>query len=96
VFKPVYIFSCIVFIYESFRNGAYANLGEITSVQEWLNQINMTQYTENFVKAGYMDIEKVKSLGEDDLKGMGVRLIGHRNKMNKSIKALKNHSDDNE
>lgn len=52
----------------------------------------MNQYKENFVKAGYVDLDKVKSLEEDDLKGMGVRLIGHRNKMNKSIKALKNHS----
>ena len=51
----------------------------------------MGRYTSQFANAGYMDLGHVKSLEEQDLSRIGVRLIGHRNKINKSIKAMNKH-----
>ncbi|KAK3735401.1 hypothetical protein QZH41_013396, partial [Actinostola sp. cb2023] len=73
--------------------GAQINFGEVTSVEDWLVQINMNKYTDNFVKAGFTELDQVKALGEEDLTRMGVRLVDHRNKINKSIKAMNKHYD---
>ena len=57
------------------------------SVKEWLISINMENYVEVFKAANIDSIEKVAKLEESDLREMGVKLIGHRNKMNRSIKS---------
>ena len=63
----------------------------MTSVEEWLDNLKMGRYINLFEKAGFSDLEQVTTLSEEDLSKMGVKLIGHRNKINKSIKALKKH-----
>lgn len=63
----------------------------MTSVKEWLGSINMARYAENFANAGYMDLDQIVCLEEEDLARIGIKLIGHRNKINKSIKAMNKH-----
>ena len=62
---------------------------EFQSVDEWLQYINMDQYSEVFHAANINSLDKVTRLGDKELREMGINLIGHRNKMNKSIKAMK-------
>ena len=57
------------------------------SVREWLSSINMEHYFELFTAARIDSLEKVDKLEETDLKDIGIGLIGHRNKMKKSIKS---------
>jgi len=65
---------------------------EFESVEEWLQSINMENYFEMFEAANIDNLEEVTKLEEQDLEEMGVKLIGHRNKMNKSIKSMKAQS----
>lgn len=62
---------------------------QFESVDEWLNFINMECYLETFQAANVDSLEKVRGLRDEDLRDMGVKQIGHRNKINKSIKAIK-------
>ena len=62
---------------------------EFQSVDEWLQHINMGKYSELFRDARIDDMNKVAKLKENQLREMGISLIGHRNKMQKSINAMK-------
>ena len=62
---------------------------ELQSVDEWLQHINMGKYSELFRDARIDDINKVAELKEKQWREMGISLIGHRNKMQKSINAMK-------
>ena len=53
----------------------------------------MGQYTANFNTAGYKDLTHVTCLKDNDLKDIGVTLIGHRNKIYKSIRSMRKHFD---
>ena len=52
----------------------------------------MEKYSEVFHGANINSLDKVTGLGDKELKEMGIKLIGHRNKMNKSIIAMKENS----
>ena len=65
---------------------------EFQSVDEWLQHINMDKYSEVFLAANVNSLDKVTGLGDKELREMGIKLIGHRNKMNKSIKAMRENS----
>ena len=63
---------------------------EFQSVDEWLQHIiNMGKYSELFRDARIDDMNKVAELKEKQWREMGISLIGHRNKMQKSINAMK-------
>ena len=62
---------------------------EFQSVDEWLQHITMGKYSELFRDARIDDINKVAELKEKQWREMGISLIGHRNKMQKSINAMK-------
>ena len=64
------------------------NLPEFQSVDDWLKYINMEKYWEIFQANGIDTLNKVTQLNEEDLCEIGIKLVGHRNKMKKSIKAL--------
>ena len=49
----------------------------------------MGQYNEMFSKAGFTHLQQVATEGELDLSGMGIKLIGHKNKIHKSLKEVK-------
>lgn len=64
---------------------------EFQSVDEWLKFINMEKYVDAFHAANINNLENVARLRDGDLREMGISLIGHRNKMNKSIRAMSTH-----
>ncbi|XP_048585722.1 ephrin type-A receptor 4 [Nematostella vectensis] len=64
------------------------NMSMVKSVEEWLENINMGRYADAFVGSGYVDIDHIRHLEDDDLLKMGINLIGHRNKIRKSIKHI--------
>ena len=49
----------------------------------------MDKYSEVFKAANIKSLQKVIRLDDTKLKGMGINLIGHRNKMLKSIRSMK-------
>ncbi|XP_067048824.1 ephrin type-B receptor 1-B-like isoform X1 [Acropora muricata] len=65
---------------------------EFQSVDEWLQYINMDKYSDVFHAANINNLDKVTGLGDKELREIGIDLIGHRNKMNKSIKAMRENS----
>ena len=51
----------------------------------------MGQYVAIFQDAGYTELHEVSRLEKDDLYRIGITLIGHRNKIIKSIKGMQLH-----
>lgn len=66
---------------------------ETTTVRDWLESIKMGQYNDMFSKAGYTQLKQVTNEEELDLNEMGVKLIGHKNKIRKSIREVKKSLD---
>ena len=62
---------------------------EFQSVDDWLKYLNMETYLETFKGANITSLNQVVKMEDRDLNALGIKLIGHRNKMNKSIKAMK-------
>lgn len=50
----------------------------------------MTRYEKAFVEAGYKSETEITKLTDADLITIGIHLIGHRNKIMKSINSLQN------
>jgi len=65
------------------------DIPEFLSVAEWLKYINMEKYSETFTAANINTLHQIVKMEENDLKALGIKLIGHRNKISKSIKAMK-------
>ncbi|KAK2546834.1 Ephrin type-A receptor 2, partial [Acropora cervicornis] len=56
---------------------------EFQSVDECLQYINMDKYCEVFRAANINSLDKVTALGDKEPREIGIKLIGHRNKMSK-------------
>lgn len=76
-----------------FFSAVSADFTKLSTINEWLGSIHMGQYAANFKTAGYKDLTQVTCLKDNDLKEIGVTLIGHRNKIYKSIKSMRKHFD---
>lgn len=57
-------------------------------IGEWLQSIKMGNYVSHFIAAGYENLSQLSNLKDEDLKALGINLIGHRNKILKAIYAL--------
>ncbi|XP_078374584.1 ephrin type-B receptor 1-like [Oculina patagonica] len=64
-----------------------------TTVKDWLESIKMGQYHDMFCKAGFTQLQQVATEEELDLNDMGIKLIGHKNKIRKSIREVKKSLD---
>ena len=62
--------------------------GKNSVIGEWLHSIKMGNYTTLFLNAGYDSPQQLVGMQNEDLLKIGVRLIGHRNKILKTVKAL--------
>ncbi|XP_028393819.1 ephrin type-A receptor 4a-like [Dendronephthya gigantea] len=58
------------------------------TVEEWLDDIKMSSYVPHFIAAGYENVADLAGLLDNDLKTMGISLVGHRNKMLRTIRSL--------
>ena len=62
--------------------------GSTTTVQDWLQEIKMSSYMPHFAAAGYERLSDLVGLLDNDLKELGISLVGHRNKMLRTIRSL--------
>ncbi|XP_063355421.1 ephrin type-A receptor 6 isoform X1 [Pelmatolapia mariae] len=58
------------------------------SVGDWLDSIKMSQYKSNFMAAGYNTLDSVARMGIEDVRRIGVELIGHQRRIISSIQTL--------
>ncbi|KAG9353135.1 hypothetical protein JZ751_017711 [Albula glossodonta] len=62
------------------------------SVSEWLESIKMSQYSENFARAGVTTMDQVLQMKNEDIRNIGVRLPGHLKRIAYSILGLKDQT----
>ncbi|XP_072301214.1 ephrin type-A receptor 3 isoform X4 [Eucyclogobius newberryi] len=58
------------------------------SVGEWLDSIKMSQYKNNFMAAGYNTLDAVATMSIEDVRRVGVELIGHQRRIISSAQTL--------
>ncbi|XP_051871292.1 ephrin type-A receptor 6 [Pristis pectinata] len=61
------------------------------SVNDWLDSIKMDQYKNNFMAAGITTLDSVTRMSIDDVRRIGVTLIGHQRRIVSSIQTLRLH-----
>ncbi|XP_030437391.1 ephrin type-A receptor 6 isoform X3 [Gopherus evgoodei] len=61
------------------------------SVIDWLDSIKMGQYKNNFMAAGFTTLEVVSRMSIDDIRRIGVVLIGHQRRIVSSLQTLRLH-----
>nr|XP_016852146.1 PREDICTED: ephrin type-A receptor 5 isoform X4 [Anolis carolinensis] len=64
-------------------NGVYRSVGE------WLEAIKMGRYTEIFMENGYSSMDAVAQVNLEDLRRLGVTLVGHQKKIMNSLQEMK-------
>ncbi|XP_047457547.1 ephrin type-A receptor 6 [Mugil cephalus] len=58
------------------------------SVGDWLDSIKMSQYKSNFMASGYNTLDSVARMSIEDVRRIGVELIGHQRRIISSIQTL--------
>uniref|UniRef100_A0A670IPU6 Ephrin type-A receptor 6 n=1 Tax=Podarcis muralis TaxID=64176 RepID=A0A670IPU6_PODMU len=61
------------------------------SVSDWLDSIKMGQYKNNFMAAGYTTMDLVSRMSIDEIRRIGVVLIGHQRRIVSSLQTLRLH-----
>ncbi|XP_061221330.1 ephrin type-A receptor 6 isoform X5 [Neopsephotus bourkii] len=61
------------------------------SVSDWLDSIKMGQYKNNFMAAGFTTLDTVSRMSIDDVRRIGVVLIGHQRRIVSSLQTLRLH-----
>uniref|UniRef100_A0A3B4UIK5 Ephrin type-A receptor 6 n=1 Tax=Seriola dumerili TaxID=41447 RepID=A0A3B4UIK5_SERDU len=59
------------------------------SVGDWLDSIKMSQYKSNFMAAGYNTLDSVARMSIEDVRRIGVELIGHQRRIISSLQTLR-------
>ncbi|XP_069053342.1 ephrin type-A receptor 6 [Lepisosteus oculatus] len=59
------------------------------SIGDWLDSIKMSQYKNNFMAAGFTTLDSVTRMSIDDVRRIGVTLIGHQRRIVSSIQTLR-------
>ncbi|KAK5861312.1 hypothetical protein PBY51_022719 [Eleginops maclovinus] len=59
------------------------------SIGDWLDSIKMSQYKSNFMAAGYNTLDSVARMSIEDVRRIGVELIGHQRRISSSIQTLR-------
>ncbi|XP_024911331.1 ephrin type-A receptor 6-like isoform X2 [Cynoglossus semilaevis] len=59
------------------------------SIGDWLDSIKMNQYQNNFVAGGYTTMSAVSTMSIEDVKRIGISLIGHQRRIISSIQSLR-------
>ncbi|CAH2246341.1 ephrin type-A receptor 3-like [Pelobates cultripes] len=60
----------------------------VTTIEQWLEVIKMSQYIEHFTMAGYVTLDSVMYLNSSELSRIGITLAGHQKKILSSIQNL--------
>ncbi|XP_063069144.1 ephrin type-A receptor 6-like [Engraulis encrasicolus] len=59
------------------------------SIGDWLDSIKMSQYKSNFMVAGFTTLDSVTTMSIEDVRQIGVTLIGHQRRIVSSIQTLR-------
>uniref|UniRef100_A0A4W5MTB6 SAM domain-containing protein n=1 Tax=Hucho hucho TaxID=62062 RepID=A0A4W5MTB6_9TELE len=59
------------------------------SIGDWLDSIKMSQYKSSFVAAGFSTLDSVAQMSFEDVRRIGVVLIGHQRRIVSSIQTLR-------
>ena len=78
----------LVFVYLFLSRSPEPEIDPSTSIQDWLDDIKFSTYLPHFTEAGYEKLSELAGLLDSDLKEMGITLVGHRNKILRTIRAL--------
>ena len=65
-------------------------------IWDWLNGLDLTEYTHHFKQSGFDSLQfiKVGIEDEDDLKEIDIKALGHRRMIMHAIRKLKNQNDE--
>uniref|UniRef100_A0A6I8SVK8 Ephrin type-A receptor 6 n=1 Tax=Xenopus tropicalis TaxID=8364 RepID=A0A6I8SVK8_XENTR len=61
----------------------------VVTVSEWLESIKMGQYAHNFMASGFTTLDMVSRMTIDDIRRIGITLIGHQRRIVTSIQTLR-------
>ncbi|KAE8299472.1 Ephrin type-A receptor 6 [Larimichthys crocea] len=59
------------------------------SIGDWLDSIKMSQYKSNFMASGYNTLDSVARMSIEDVRRLGVELIGHQRRIISSVQTLR-------
>ncbi|XP_062888883.1 ephrin type-A receptor 8 isoform X2 [Mobula hypostoma] len=65
------------------------NFTSFASVDEWLDVIKMGRYKDNFAAAGYLSLGLVMRMNMEDVRRLGITLMGHQKKILSSIQIMR-------
>ncbi|XP_078281259.1 ephrin type-A receptor 8 isoform X2 [Rhinoraja longicauda] len=65
------------------------NFASFASVDEWLDVIKMGRYKDNFAVAGYLSLGLVMRMNTEDVRRLGITLMGHQKKILSSIQIMR-------
>ena len=82
-------FACLIALLRDCFRSPKIEYTEATTVHDWLDSIKMSQYNDLFSQAGFTQLKQVANEDDLDLNDMGIKLIGHKNKIRKSIREVK-------
>uniref|UniRef100_A0A7N8X6Q4 receptor protein-tyrosine kinase n=1 Tax=Mastacembelus armatus TaxID=205130 RepID=A0A7N8X6Q4_9TELE len=70
------------------------DLSRVSSVEDWLAALKMTQYRDSFLGSGFTSLPLVTQITAEDLQRIGVSLAGHQKKILTSVQSMRHHIDD--
>ncbi|XP_034438209.1 ephrin type-B receptor 1-like [Hippoglossus hippoglossus] len=72
------------------------DLSRLSSVEDWLAALKMTQYRDSFLGSGFTSLPLVTQITAEDLQRIGVSLAGHQKKILTSVQSMRHHDDDDD
>uniref|UniRef100_A0A8C6V9Z2 receptor protein-tyrosine kinase n=1 Tax=Neogobius melanostomus TaxID=47308 RepID=A0A8C6V9Z2_9GOBI len=70
------------------------DLSRVSSVEDWLAALKMTQYRDSFLGSGFTSLPLVTQITAEDLQRIGVSLAGHQKKILTSVQSMRPTMDD--
>ncbi|XP_064598883.1 ephrin type-A receptor 4-like isoform X2 [Liolophura sinensis] len=65
------------------------DMTQFTSIEDWLISIKMERYSNNFLHAGYCNMEQISRMTVKELINLGITLVGHQKKIMNSVQTLR-------
>uniref|UniRef100_A0A8C5GPA2 receptor protein-tyrosine kinase n=1 Tax=Gouania willdenowi TaxID=441366 RepID=A0A8C5GPA2_GOUWI len=70
------------------------DLSRVSSVEDWLTALKMSQYRDSFLLSGFNSLPLVTQITAEDLQRIGVLLAGHQKKILTSVQSMRPNADD--
>ncbi|OXB60737.1 hypothetical protein ASZ78_006100 [Callipepla squamata] len=70
-------------------NRTLLDFSSCLTVEDWLDSIRLGHYRDNFAMAGYSSLGMVMSMNIEDVRSLGITMMGHQKKILSSIQAMR-------